>query len=236
MKNMHIICVVIACYIAYIYAYDKLLEGTILPPNISDPILTVLLVLVLLSFRREQFRLKLTIHLVLHLSFGAVTLIVLLFNDPFSIATPLGKPLSTCLVSVTLARLFMGGIMEIEAAMDLSLGFICAYILYETQLIIEKKRTEDTDFLSHCLMLFVDLLYGFIELLRILLEQEEEDEEQEEEEDEEREEEEDEEQEEKENKEREEEEDEEQEEEEIEEQEEDEQLKTLCLFVQSLLA
>ncbi|KAK2708551.1 hypothetical protein QYM36_014230 [Artemia franciscana] len=122
------------------------------------------------------------------------------------------------------------------AAMDLSLGFICAYILYETQLIIEKKRTEDTDFLSHCLMLFVDLLYGFIELLRILLEQEEEDEEQEEEEDEEREEEEDEEQEEKENKEREEEEDEEQEEEEIEEQEEDEQLKTLCLFVQSLLA
>ncbi|KAK2724638.1 hypothetical protein QYM36_001208, partial [Artemia franciscana] len=153
MKNMHIICVVIACYIAYIYAYDKLLEGTILPPNISDPILTVLLVLVLLSFRREQFRLKLTILLALHLSFGAVTLIVLLFNDPFSIATPLGKPLSTCLVSVTLARLFMGGIMEIEAAMDLSLGFICAYILYETQLIIEKKRTEDTDFLSHCLML-----------------------------------------------------------------------------------
>ncbi|KAK2724612.1 hypothetical protein QYM36_001190, partial [Artemia franciscana] len=109
---MHTICVVIACYIAYIYAYDKLLEGTILPPNISDPILTVLLVLVLLSFRREQFRLKLTILLALHLSFGAVTLIVLLFNDPIIIPKPLGRPLSTCLVSVTLARLFMGGIMD----------------------------------------------------------------------------------------------------------------------------
>ena len=52
--------------------------------------------------------------------------------------------------------------------MYLSLGVFCAYILYDTQLIIEKKRMGDEDFLSHSLMLFLDLVNVFIKLLRIL--------------------------------------------------------------------
>jgi len=146
---------------------------------------------------KEMFGIRLSMLLACSFSFGVslapVIQMVLLFNDPTIITTALvgtalifigfsvcsilspsgkwlflGGPLSTYLLSVTLLRIFMGGNVVEDATMYLSLGVFCAYILYDTQLIIEKKRMGDEDFLSHSLMLFLDLVNVFIKLLRIL--------------------------------------------------------------------
>ena len=50
------------------------------------------------------------------------------------------------------------------------LGFACAYILYDTQRIIEMKRLGKGDVLSHSLLLFVDFVDLFQALLNILKE------------------------------------------------------------------
>ncbi|KAK2723568.1 hypothetical protein QYM36_002047, partial [Artemia franciscana] len=144
---------------------------------------------------KQMFGIRLSMLLVCSFSFGVslapVIQFVLLFNDPTIITTALagtalifigfslcsilspsgkwlflGAPLSTYLLSVTLLRLFMGGNFVLE--MYIGLGVFCAYILYDTQLIIERKRMGEGDVLSHSLILFLDLVNVFVELLRIL--------------------------------------------------------------------
>ncbi|KAK2708222.1 hypothetical protein QYM36_013974 [Artemia franciscana] len=147
------------------------------------------------SSTKQMFGIRLSMLLACSFWFGVslspVIRMVLLFNDPTIITTALtgtalifigfsicsilspsgkwlflGAPLSTYLLSVTLLRLFMGGNFALE--MYIGLGVFCAYILYDTQLIIERKRTGDGDVLSHSLMLFLDFVNAFIKLLRIL--------------------------------------------------------------------
>ena len=46
----------------------------------------------------------------------------------------------------------------------------CLYIIYDTQIIIEKAELGDQDVISHTLLLFVDLFDLFIRILKILIE------------------------------------------------------------------
>ena len=46
----------------------------------------------------------------------------------------------------------------------------CLYIIYDTQIIIEKAELGDRDVISHTLLLFVDLFDLFIRILKILIE------------------------------------------------------------------
>lgn len=46
---------------------------------------------------------------------------------------------------------------------------MCGFVLYDTQLIIEKRRHGDKDFISHSVDLFVDLLGIFRRLVIILI-------------------------------------------------------------------
>ncbi len=46
----------------------------------------------------------------------------------------------------------------------------CLYIIYDTQIIIERAELGDKDVISHTLTLFVDLFDLFIKILRILIE------------------------------------------------------------------
>ncbi|XP_065562362.1 probable Bax inhibitor 1, partial [Artemia franciscana] len=146
---------------------------------------------------KQMFGIRLSMLLVCSFSFGVslapVIQFVLLFNDPTIITTALvgtalifigfsicsilspsgkwlflGAPLSTYLLSVTFLRLFMGGHYALE--MYIGLGVFCAYILYDTQMIIERKRTGEGDVLSHSLILFLDLVNVFVKLLRCLKE------------------------------------------------------------------
>ena len=45
----------------------------------------------------------------------------------------------------------------------------CLYIIYDTQLIIERAERGDKDVISHALLLFVDLFDLFIKIVRILI-------------------------------------------------------------------
>lgn len=46
----------------------------------------------------------------------------------------------------------------------------CLYIIYDTQVIIEKAERGDKDVPTHAMMLFVDLFVLFIRILQILIE------------------------------------------------------------------
>ena len=46
----------------------------------------------------------------------------------------------------------------------------CLYIIYDTQIIIERAERGDKDVVSHTMLLFVDLFELFIRILQILME------------------------------------------------------------------
>ena len=48
----------------------------------------------------------------------------------------------------------------------------CGFILYDTQLIIERRRRGDKDYVWHSLMLFVDFVDVFRHILVILMQKE----------------------------------------------------------------
>lgn len=46
----------------------------------------------------------------------------------------------------------------------------CLYVIYDTQLIIERAERGDKDVVAHTMTLFFDLLQLFVKILQILLE------------------------------------------------------------------
>ncbi len=46
----------------------------------------------------------------------------------------------------------------------------CLYVIYDTQLIIERAEAGDKDVISHTMTLFIDLFELFIRILAILIE------------------------------------------------------------------
>lgn len=54
-----------------------------------------------------------------------------------------------------------------------SLFIFCGFVMYDTQLIVEKKRSGDTDFIWHSVDLFLDFIVIFKDILIILTNKEE---------------------------------------------------------------
>jgi FtsH-binding integral membrane protein len=52
----------------------------------------------------------------------------------------------------------------------------CLYVIYDTQLIIEKAEHGDNDVISHTMLLFIDLFDLFVKILQILIKLKEENE------------------------------------------------------------
>ncbi len=46
----------------------------------------------------------------------------------------------------------------------------CLYIIYDTQIIVEKAERGDKDVPTHTMMLFIDLFQLFIKIIQILME------------------------------------------------------------------
>ncbi|CAL8069266.1 unnamed protein product [Calicophoron daubneyi] len=55
-----------------------------------------------------------------------------------------------------------------QAELYIGLGIFCLFIIFDTQLMVEKRRSGDTDFIWHALDLFVDFVSIFRHLLVIL--------------------------------------------------------------------
>lgn len=77
--------------------------------------------------------------------------------------------LSTLMV-LSLANLFFGSTLLYQAHLYLGLFAMCGFVLYDTQLIIEKRRFGSKDFVTHSLDLFIDFI-GIFRRLAIILTQ-----------------------------------------------------------------
>jgi len=80
-------------------------------------------------------------------------------------------------LSSGISFLFLLGIMNIfvqselmfNASLYLGLLIFCGYVLYDTQVIVEKFRRGDTDFAWHAVELFIDFVGIFVRIVILLL-------------------------------------------------------------------
>ncbi|EQC31773.1 hypothetical protein SDRG_10562 [Saprolegnia diclina VS20] len=70
---------------------------------------------------------------------------------------------------ISLVNLFSRSIALYNAHLYMGLLVFCAYVLFDTQMIIEKATMGDTDFVLHALDLFLDFVNIFVRLVVILL-------------------------------------------------------------------
>lgn len=90
----------------------------------------------------------------------------------------LGGTLMTLLSSMSLlglANLFMHSNLLYQSQLYLGLVAMCGFVLFDTQLIVEKRRAGSRDFVTHALDLFIDFIGIFRRLLVILTQKEEQD-------------------------------------------------------------
>ncbi|XP_049956066.1 probable Bax inhibitor 1 [Schistocerca serialis cubense] len=69
-------------------------------------------------------------------------------------------------------NVFVGSYYLFQASLYIGLALMCAFVLYDTQLIIEKRRNGDKDFVEHSLDLFIDFIGIFRRLVIILTQKE----------------------------------------------------------------
>ncbi|XP_054722683.1 probable Bax inhibitor 1 [Uloborus diversus] len=76
--------------------------------------------------------------------------------------------LLSVMMTMALLNIFMGSYMLFKIQIYLGLLVMCAFILYDTQVILEKRRNGDKDYIWHSICLFIDLVQIFRYLLVIL--------------------------------------------------------------------
>ncbi|XP_059812282.1 probable Bax inhibitor 1 [Hypanus sabinus] len=76
--------------------------------------------------------------------------------------------LLTVLCFMPLVNLFFGSVLLFQAQLYIGLLVFCGFILFDTQLIIEKAERGDKDYIWHCVDLFLDFIAVFRKLMLIL--------------------------------------------------------------------
>lgn len=76
--------------------------------------------------------------------------------------------LSNMTVLLLLANLFLRSSLIYHIELYLGLFIMCGFIIYDTQLIVEKFRMGNKDFIAHAVLLFVDFFRVFTYLVEIL--------------------------------------------------------------------
>ncbi|XP_033728667.1 probable Bax inhibitor 1 [Pecten maximus] len=74
----------------------------------------------------------------------------------------------SCMCLARLFNIFIGSRLIWEVMLYSVLFIFCAFVLYNTQLIVEKKRKGDDDYIWHSVDLFIDFIQIFRRLLIIL--------------------------------------------------------------------
>ncbi|KAG8452349.1 hypothetical protein GDO86_004234 [Hymenochirus boettgeri] len=75
--------------------------------------------------------------------------------------------LSLLLLS-SLANLLLGSVVLFKIHMYIGLVIMCGFVLFDTQLIIEKAEHGDKDYIWHCVDLFLDFITIFRKIMVIL--------------------------------------------------------------------
>lgn len=77
------------------------------------------------------------------------------------------------MLMLSLLNIFMGSTLIYNINLYGGLVIMCGFVLYDTQLIVEKRRRGDQDYIWHCVDLFIDFINIFRRLLIILSQKEE---------------------------------------------------------------
>jgi len=77
------------------------------------------------------------------------------------------------LLMMSIINLFIGSKLLYQIHLYLAFFVVCGFIMFDTNLIIEKRRRGDTDYISHSVLLFLDFIDIFRYLLIILTQKEE---------------------------------------------------------------
>lgn len=80
--------------------------------------------------------------------------------------------LLSALFIFSLASLFFRTTAFFQVSLYVGLLLMCAFVLYDTQLIMEKRRAGDKDFIAHSVDLFIDFIGIFRRILIILAQKE----------------------------------------------------------------
>ncbi len=81
--------------------------------------------------------------------------------------------LLTSMSVMSLLNLFMQSHFIYQTHLYLGLMLMCGFVLFDTQMIIEKRRMGNKDFVQHALELFIDFIGMFRRLVIILTQKEE---------------------------------------------------------------
>jgi len=87
----------------------------------------------------------------------------------------LGGSLMSGLSAIAIIRIIgylTGSKMAFDVSMYLSLAVFCGFVLFDTQMIIYRRRHGDTDFVRHALDLFIDAISIFKQIMVILAKKE----------------------------------------------------------------
>lgn len=86
------------------------------------------------------------------------------------LAGPLASGL-TVLLLLSLVNIFARSPFIFDLTLKLTLLVFCAFMVYDTQKIVELARLGDKDYISHCLDLFLDIVEVFRVVLVLLMKQ-----------------------------------------------------------------
>lgn len=80
--------------------------------------------------------------------------------------------LLSLMLFTSIINLFIGSYFLFQAQMYLGLIVFCVFVMYDTSVIIEKRRMGDTDYIKHSMLLFTDFVEIFRTLLVLLMQKE----------------------------------------------------------------
>ncbi|XP_062842955.1 probable Bax inhibitor 1 [Trichomycterus rosablanca] len=72
------------------------------------------------------------------------------------------------LLLVSVINMFVGSVVLLKAHMYIGLAIMCGFVLFDTQLIIEKAEMGDKDYIWHSVDLFLDFVTIFRKLMILL--------------------------------------------------------------------
>lgn len=80
--------------------------------------------------------------------------------------------LLSIMLLTSVINLFLGSYFLFQAQLYIGLIVFCIFVMYDTAVIIEKRRMGDTDHIKHAMLLFTDLVEIFRTLLVLLVQKE----------------------------------------------------------------
>jgi FtsH-binding integral membrane protein len=185
---------------SYVHMYTKIITAGILPTiGTFVAMITMLMMAPTAENQPKRFALLLTTAFLCGISQGPLLELVVEVDESIVMTAFLATSLIflcfsvSALLSEDRKWIAMGGILLSSLSWLVLFGFLniffqsqliyqvsvyfglfifCGFVLYDTQLIVEKARRGDNDYIAHCLDLFLDFLNIFRYLLIILTDKE----------------------------------------------------------------